>query len=44
MVTLILRKFRKDMKPALNHMHRLMSNFLRGLIIFNSTSNLELKW
>ena len=27
----ILRKFRKDMKPTLNHVHMLMSNFLLGL-------------
>ena len=26
----ILRKFRQDMKAALNHMHRLMSKFLCG--------------
>jgi hypothetical protein len=40
----ILRKFRQDMKPALNYMHRSMSKFLHGLIIFNSINNLQLKW
>jgi hypothetical protein len=40
----ILRKFRKDMEPAIYHVHRLMSKFLPGLIVFNSKSNLELKW
>ena len=30
----ILRKFRQDMKPTLNHVHMLMSNFLRGLNLF----------
>ena len=35
----ILRKFRQDIKPTLNQVYRLMSNFLRGLIVFNSPSN-----
>ena len=37
---IILKKFREDMKPALNHTYKLMSKFLPGLIIFNSTTNL----
>ncbi len=31
----IVRKFRQDTKPALYHIHRSMSKFLPGLIIFN---------
>ena len=35
MVTFILRKFRHDMKPALNHMHRSIGNFLSGQIMIS---------